>query len=128
MSEFGVFQKNPQPGEPDIVPENVQLHYTTTISLKECTKRLYRLSIESPSAYEKAKHCIHENIVCTKNKIGQGSCNGDSGGPLAVEIDGIHQIIGISSWSIGCAQGYPDVYSNVFMHSEWIRSQIEPLD
>lgn len=68
--------------------------------------------------------CFHENAICTKNSIGKGTCNGDSGGPLTTEINGEYQLIGISSWGIGCRNGYPDIYMNVFVYLQWIQNEI----
>ncbi|XP_055308147.1 chymotrypsin-2-like [Sitodiplosis mosellana] len=107
-----------------LLPDQLQYHKTTTISWVECAFRLTRLSVENPAAFKRVEMTFSENIVCTKNPIGRGSCNGDSGGPLVAKIDGLDRIIGISSWGIGCGDGYPDVYTNVFAYSDWIEEQM----
>lgn len=75
---------------------------------------------------------------------------GDSGGPLVAKIDDVNRIIGISSWGnfepllskyqsnqtvidknptfstgIGCGDGYPDVYTDVYAYSDWIQKHIQ---
>lgn len=45
----------------------------------------------------------------------KGACLGDFGGPLIVPVPNRPQeavIVGIASWSTGCARGYPDVYTS----------------
>lgn len=45
---------------------------------------------------------------------------GDSGGPLVAD----NTLIGIVSMSVGCALGYPDMYTKVYSHINWIRDEI----
>lgn len=54
--------------------------------------------------------------VCTLNSIGQGACFGDSGGALTFN----NEQIGIVSFGIPCARGYPDVYTKVPSFKKWI--------
>lgn len=58
--------------------------------------------------------CVHLLIPTKKNWLLQG----DSGGPLAVN----GQVVGIASWVVPCAEGYPDVYTKVFTYRDWIRN------
>lgn len=60
-------------------PDKLQYHETVTITWAECASRMERLSIENPTAFERAAKVFSRNIVCTKNDIGIGQCNGDSG-------------------------------------------------
>ena len=46
---------------------------------------------------------VRNDMLCGI-KPGTGICNGDSGGPFTVEADGKHTLVGISSWSFGCAR------------------------
>ncbi|XP_071561312.1 chymotrypsin-1-like [Temnothorax nylanderi] len=55
--------------------------------------------------------------LCTLNRFGIGACQGDSGGPLI--SNGVQ--IGITSWVLPCAQGVPDVYTDVYYHRNFIR-------
>ena len=50
------------------------------------------------------------------------TCQADSGGPLAIEESGTWYLSGITSWGVGCAQGYSGVYTNVYNYNSWISS------
>lgn len=51
---------------------------------------------------------LTERMICSDKK-GSGSCQGDSGGPLLV--DG--KRVGVVSFGVGCADGWPGVYAYV---------------
>lgn len=61
---------------------------------------------------------LHTKNICTQNRNGQGICVGDIGSPLVTRNK---EIVGIASWRMkSCGMGYPDVYTRVFAHLEWI--------
>lgn len=60
------------------------------------------------------------NKFCTSSPRGEGICIGDNGSPLV--SSGV--LIGIASWSSYCADGLPDVYTNVYAHSAWISGEM----
>ncbi|XP_059622743.1 trypsin alpha-3-like [Phlebotomus argentipes] len=62
---------------------------------------------------------IFAHKICTHGTAGRGTCMGDSGGPLAVG----NSCIGIVSWGIACARGFPDVFDRVSSHRNWIIAQ-----
>lgn len=64
---------------------------------------------------------IFDSKICTFTQVGQGTCMGDSGGPLVVG----NFVVGITSWVIPCALGYPDVYTRVSSFADWIVSVVD---
>ena len=75
------------------------------------------------------QHFNRNNIKVTSDmrcagKIGesQGTCSGDSGGPLTCERDGRWYLVGITSWSNhGCVdQGDPAVFADALYFRKWI--------
>ncbi|KAJ9575984.1 hypothetical protein L9F63_007084, partial [Diploptera punctata] len=64
---------------------------------------------------------IDKNMLCVKSaQLFKGACNGDSGGPLVSK----GKLVGIASFVVlGCARGFPDIYTNVVNYREWIESE-----
>jgi secreted trypsin-like serine protease len=73
---------------------------------------------------EYASDPITADMICATDNTGsqdRDSCQGDSGGPLAVRRPtGAWEVVGIVSWGIGCASGYPGVYARVGYHNDWV--------
>jgi secreted trypsin-like serine protease len=71
---------------------------------------------------------ITADMICASDNTGgrdRDSCQGDSGGPLTIrESNGIFRVVGIVSWGIGCASGYPGVYARVSHFHQWILTTI----
>ena len=61
------------------------------------------------------------------DESGKSSCKGDSGGPLqCMSSDGRWKLIGITSWSRGCAEpGKPSIFTSVAALLNWIRKYID---
>ncbi|XP_016985295.1 trypsin alpha-3 [Drosophila rhopaloa] len=74
--------------------------------------------------YLTKEYTITNEMLCAGYlEGGKDTCNGDSGGPLAV--DGV--LVGIVSWGVGCGrEGFPGVYTSVNSHTAWIEEQAEP--
>lgn len=71
---------------------------------------------------------ITADMICASDNSGgneRDSCQGDSGGPLVVKNDnGRFVAVGIVSWGIGCASGYPGVYARVAYQNDWILNKL----
>jgi secreted trypsin-like serine protease len=74
------------------------------------------------------RYKIYDDMICASDNVGgteRDSCQGDSGGPLTIkEADGTFRVVGIVSWGIGCASGYPGVYCRVGYHASWVTDTI----
>ncbi|KAG8235394.1 hypothetical protein J437_LFUL009253 [Ladona fulva] len=77
---------------------------------------------ECKRIYNKLHLNVYPEQICAGTEEGgEGFCNGDSGGPLYMN----GQVIGIVSWSEGCAEkGWPDVYTRVSAYIDWINSKV----
>lgn len=92
------------------LPDKLQYLETTTLTNADCKSRFGNTNVPP----------IFDHKICTLTRVGEGTCNMDSGGPLA--SDGA--IIGIVSWGLECAGGTPDVYDRVSYHRTWILNTI----
>ena len=68
---------------------------------------------------------VHDSNICTSGAGGKGTCNGDSGGPLAVDSNNRKILIGATSYGArdGCAIGLPAAYARITSYVSWIQSQ-----
>ena len=57
---------------------------------------------------------------------GQGTCRGDSGAGLIVEVEGVHQVVGVVSGGTQyCDIEIPDYYASVNHALHWIHQYVE---
>ncbi|XP_023305120.2 chymotrypsin-2-like [Lucilia cuprina] len=92
----------------DPYPEKLQKLLMYLVPRKECT-----LILES----EFPDVCVDISHICAYVKRYQGACHGDNGGPLVYN----NSLVGIHSWSYPCADGYPDMFTNIWYYRDWIR-------
>lgn len=93
------------------MPEKLQTIDLTNINLDLC--RDLHAEIDKPD--------VSDGHMCTFNKLGEGSCNGDSGGPLTYQ----GELVGLVNWGIPCARGVPDVHNSPAAYLDWINDKIE---
>ncbi|XP_024884292.1 chymotrypsin-2-like [Temnothorax curvispinosus] len=63
---------------------------------------------------------ITDGHICTLESRGKGVCNGDSGGALTYG----DKLVGIVSFGVPCAEGYPDVFTRVYYYRDWVNKYI----
>lgn len=65
---------------------------------------------------------VRDSNICAAGSGGKGSCNGDSGGPNVININGVNRQVGIVSFGAasGCEKGFPHVYARVTSFLDWI--------
>ncbi|XP_052891079.1 uncharacterized protein LOC128299224 [Anopheles moucheti] len=62
---------------------------------------------------------------------GRDACTGDSGGPLQISTNDeacVAQIIGVTSFGIGCGSQSPGIYTRVSEYVSWIESIVWPTE
>ncbi|XP_045487398.1 chymotrypsin-2-like [Pieris rapae] len=93
---------------PGNLPDVLQMINVTALSVDECQSLFSGINP------------VFDSQICSLTKAGEGACHGDSGGPLVED----NRVVGIVSWGMPCARGYPDVYTRVFSFLEWIQANI----
>ncbi|XP_045488873.1 chymotrypsin-1-like [Pieris rapae] len=102
-----------------IFANNLQMLEFETISNKICTRQLKR------SPYPRYVP-VDAGQLCAKRPDDKGACIGDNGSPLVIQDDKKKHIqIGVASWSVPCAEEYPDVFSSVHGFYDWIQNKIK---
>lgn len=64
---------------------------------------------------------VFDSKACVLPRDDRVICNNDNGSPLTVN----NQVIGLSSWDIPCVPGSPIIVERVFLHLDFIQSNIE---
>ncbi|CAG9783252.1 unnamed protein product [Diatraea saccharalis] len=93
---------------PGVLANKLQMINLTALSVEKCRLKYWGINN------------VFSSQICSLTKSGEGACHGDSGGPLVEN----GRIVGIVSWGMPCARGYPDVYSRVHSFRDWILEKI----
>jgi len=70
---------------------------------------------------------LFDSQLCTFTSAGEGSCYGDSGAPLVLDFYKDPVLVGIASFGIPCAAGYPDVFTRISAFVDWIQLHVPDL-
>ena len=77
-----------------------------------------RTDAECREAY--GEEAVMDSMLCAGDE-GVDACEGDSGGPLACDLDLTRTLCGLVSWGLGCGRpGYPGVYTEMAAFRTWI--------
>lgn len=104
----------------------LKYHKTVTLDLVSCYESFLPISERNYTRWLNICGNIFDDTVCTLSERGDGICNGDSGGPLVAKYNNYSEdvFVGIVSWGLDCEEGYPNVFTSVFHHLDFIRDQI----
>jgi len=96
-------------------PDHLQLGVMNTLAPAKCRQRL-------GNKWADAMLCMVSPPppADDPNRI-VFSCRGDSGGPLVRDFGKRDELVGVTSWSMGCGHnGFPSVYTDVTKFARWI--------
>ena len=64
-------------------------------------------------------------MICSNSSDEKGPCTGDEGGPYICNITNKAVLVGVISWSFGCADpNFPGVYARVTHVLDWINDNM----
>lgn len=82
---------------------------------------------EALGVSKKLNEGVKNSQICTKDS-GKDTCQGDSGGPLVLYRESYcrFNLVGVTSYGVGCGTGAPAVYTRVYSYLDWIESVVWP--
>ena len=116
--------------EPQLAPipitmtSNTPLAATLQMQSTQSCRTLWRDFLLLSGAGRSAPD-IRDIHLCATSEIQQGTCQGDGGGPLLIDVDGELQVAGVTSFGLGCggSLGLPGVYASAPAFRQWVLSQ-----
>ena len=69
-----------------------------------------------------------KELMCARYMLGNSACHGDSGGPLTVNKNGVHVVVGVVRSGWDCSGNMPSIYVRVTSFLPWIRMNIKDGD
>ncbi|KAM3184431.1 hypothetical protein ACTXT7_008383 [Hymenolepis weldensis] len=86
------------------------------ISSEDCEDRFLLYSLMNPNFK------VLPTFICAGKTEAMDACQFDSGGPMMCRsgIDGQYILVGIISFGVNCASGYPGIYTRVNSYLDWI--------
>uniref|UniRef100_A0A8D2DTM6 Peptidase S1 domain-containing protein n=1 Tax=Sciurus vulgaris TaxID=55149 RepID=A0A8D2DTM6_SCIVU len=82
------------------------------LSQKKCNQK-YQRYFRTPF------NLVREGMICGYHDVRRSPCWGDSGGPLACEVNNTWIQMGVVSWGYFCGV-LPSVYTDVIQYKKWI--------
>lgn len=83
--------------------------------------QMHESSVIAPTSGKLGEQITHDDFIWTHNPLGRSICQHDSGNPLVYE----NTLIGVASEEFMCYDDYPDIYTKVFDHLEWIKTEMK---
>ncbi|VDL60601.1 unnamed protein product [Hymenolepis diminuta] len=86
------------------------------LSSEDCEDRFLLYSLINPNFK------VLPTFICAGKTEAMDACQFDSGGPMMCRsgIDGLYILVGIISFGVNCASGYPGIYTRVSSYLDWI--------
>lgn len=105
------------------LPEKLQYQNTKTMKYGDCVAAYANGLKDNDLLRDVQRRFRNTNIICTSNAKGRGICLGDFGAPLVSN----GTLIGVASWTTGCDNELPDVYTKIYPHMKWIQDEMEEV-
>ncbi|CAH3999991.1 unnamed protein product [Pieris brassicae] len=95
-------------------PDKLQYLYVKTLTGDQCSKKI-----------NNGRNVVNlsSSQMCTFNRRGEGTCQGDSGCSLVCN----GASAGVVSFNFTCARDIPDVYANTYKYNSWIQENTKSI-
>lgn len=124
LARFGLTAIQPISGEHTGAISDRLLQVDLPVVERPTCARLLARTFNAPASQ---MSFLDESVVCAGDPDhgGRDACNGDSGGPLAVDVHGRRAQAGVVSWGPGCGlRNTVGVYSSVGYFEDWISQRV----